>query len=622
MSVEQHGFKAEVEQLLQLMIHSVYSNREVFLRELLSNAADALDKARFLSLTDGELLPAGHDEPGIRLTVDADTRTVVLEDDGVGMSREEAVANLGTIAHSGTKAFLQAAKDGEKSDLPGLIGQFGVGFYAVFMVADEVVVESMSAQPGAGGVRWSSQGAGSYEVGPYAAEHRGTRITITLREDAAEFADDGAIRRIVKEHSNYLGWPILLGEDRINRGKALWAESPSEVSDEEANEFYRMLSFDFEEPLVRVHLRVDTPLQYSAMLFVPRSRPYDLFMPQADRGPRLYAKRVLIEEHASELLPDWLRFLKGVVDSEDIQLNVSREMVQKTPVVRTIRDALVKRVLKELGRLAGGDEEAQAKYTTFWRAFGMLLKEGYYHDSSRFGDRLLPLLRFGHTGGDADALVSLEAYKEAMPEGQDAIWYITAPSRSAALASPHLEGFRGKGWDVLVLTDPVDEWLVQTLTEFEGVELKSVARGEIALDDDETSEAKEAIQGLAPWMAGVLADAVEGVRTSARLTDSPAVLVDDESAISSNMERILKQANQDVPEAKRWLEINPKHPLIQGLSSLQKAGQEEDAKAVVSLVYDGARLADGSAEDLPGIAKRITQMLTKSVSAGSAGSEA
>lgn len=622
MSAEEHGFQAEVEQLLQLMIHSVYSNREVFLRELLSNAADALDKARFVGLTEPELLPVGSDEPGVRLRVDAETRTVIVEDDGIGMSRAEAIDHLGTIAKSGTKAFLQAAKEGE-GDLPGLIGQFGVGFYAVFMVAEEVVVESMSARPGEGGVRWSSQGAGSYTVEDHTAEHRGTRITITLRDDAAEFADETVIRRIVKEHSNYLPWPILLvkpaGEDddaaesieRINSGKAIWARSPSEVTDDEANEFYRMLSFDFEEPLLRVHLKVDTPLQYSALLFVPRSRPYDLYMPQADRGPRLYARRVLIEEHAADLLPEWLRFVKGVVDSEDIQLNVSREMVQKTPVVRTIRDALIKRILKELGRLAkaeAGSEQAE-RYATFWKAFGMLLKEGYWHDHARYGDRILPLLRFGHTGGDADALVSLAEYKAAMPEGQDTIWFLTAPSRHAALASPHLEAFAKKGWDVLLLTDPVDEWLVQTLTEFEDVPLKSVSRGDLSLDDEEDGADKADVKGLAPWMAGVLGDTVAGVRASSRLTDSPAVLVDDEQGVSTNMERILRQANQEVPKAQRWLEINPKHPLVRDLATLQSKGVEEPAKRLTQLLYDGAQLMDGTADDTAAIGRRLAALL-------------
>jgi len=627
--VEEHGFQAEVEQLLQLMIHSVYSNREVFLRELLSNAADALDKARFVGLTEQDLLPAGGDDPGIRLWVDVEARTVVIEDDGIGMSRAEAIDNLGTIAKSGTKAFLQAAQEGQ-GDLPGLIGQFGVGFYAVFMVADEVVVESMSARPGEGGVRWSSQGAGSYTVEDHVADHRGTRITITLREDAAEYADEGALRRVVKEHSNYLPWPIMLvnpastdedgeeveaSQERINSGKAIWARSPSEVTDEEANEFYRMLSFDFEEPLLRVHLKVDTPLQYSAMLFIPRSRPYDLYMPQADRGPRLYARRVLIEEHASDLLPDWLRFVKGVVDSEDIQLNVSREMVQQTPVVRTIRDALIKRILKELGRIAkaeAGSDQAE-RYATFWRAFGMLIKEGYWHDHARYGDRILPLLRFGHTGGDADALVSLADYKAAMSEGQDTIWFLTAPSREAALASPHLEAFTKKGWDVLLLTDPVDEWLVQTLTEFDGVALKSVSRGDLDLDEDgdEDGADKADVKGLAPWMAGVLGEAVAGVRASSRLTDSPAVLVDDEQGVSTNMERILRQANQEVPQARRWLEINPKHPLVRDLATLQSKGAEGPAKQLTQLLYDGAQLMDGTAEDTAAIGRRLAAMLTE-----------
>lgn len=610
MGAEQHGFKAEVEQLLQLMIHAVYSNRDVFLRELVSNAADALDKARFLALTTPDLRAPAHDTPGVRITADADARTLVIEDDGIGMSRAEAIDNLGTIAHSGTKAFLAAAKEGAASDLPQLIGQFGVGFYAVFMVAEQVVVETVPARPGEGGARWSSTGAGTYEVEDFDGEHRGTRITITLREDAAEYLEESTVRRVVREHSNFVPWPVLWGDSRLNSGKALWAQSPSEVTDDEANDFYRSLSFDFEPPLLRLHFQVDTPMQYAAMLFVPRTRPYDMFNPGADRGPRLYARKVLIEEHAKDLLPEWLRFVRGVVDSEDIPLNVSREMVQKTPVVRGIRDALVKRLLKELGRLAGAEvaEGEEDRYALFWRAFGLLIKEGYWHDKDRYGDRLLPLLRFGHTGGDAADLLSLDAYKAAMPEGQDAIWYLTAPSREAALASPHLEAFRKKGWDVLLLTDPVDEWLVQVLDAVDDTPLKSVSRGALDLDDADDA-GKTDTKGLAPWMATVLGDRIAGVRSSSRLTDSPAVLVDDEDAVSTNMERILRQAQQEVPTQKRWLEINPRHPLVRDLASMHQRGATDRASTLTTLLYDGARLMDGTADDAPEIGRRLAALL-------------
>lgn len=616
MSASKRKFKAEVQQLLDLMIHSVYSNRDVFLRELVSNASDALDKVRFTELTEGGLVPAGHDEPGIHVTIDADAGLIILEDDGVGMTKDEAVENLGTIAHSGTKAFFEQAKD-KGGDLPDLIGQFGVGFYSCFMVAERVVVESRSATPGSEGVKWVSEGAGTYSVSDSDKATRGTTITLYLREDAKEYADEDKLRQIVREHSNYLPWPILLGESKLNTGKAIWTEKPSEVEDEEANEFYKSLTFDWEAPLMRVHFQVDSPLQYSAMLFVPRNRPYDLFVPEADRGPRLYARRVLIADHAKDLLPDWLRFVRGVVDSQDIPLNMSREMVQKTPVMRAIRDAVVKRVLKELGRLAKQDapEEGEHPYTTFWKSFGILIKEGYVHDASSYGERIQPLLRFNLLShDDASGLASLDDYKAAMPEGQDAIWYFSAPTREAALASPHLEAFQSKGWDVILLTDPVDEWLVQALTEVDGLEVKSVSRGELDLDEEDDTVDKADLAGLAPWMTELFGGTIASVRPSTRLTNSPAVLVDDEAGPSANMERILRAANQEVPTAKRHLELNVKHPFIANLAALHDAGASDVAEPLARLLLDEAMLIDGSVKDPASVGKRLQALLEQAAS--------
>jgi molecular chaperone HtpG len=614
MSAEQLGFKAEVQQLLDLMIHAVYSNRDVFLRELVSNAADALDKARFLGLTRGDLVPAASEAPGIRLSIEAEARTLVVEDDGIGMTRDEAVRNLGTIAHSGTKAFLAEAKAGGGGDVPGLIGQFGVGFYSAFMVAEKVVVETRSALPDAAPVRWTSSGAGTFEVeelDPSERPHRGTRITLLLREDAASYADPLELRRIVREHSNYLPWPIRLAEGdetpQINAGRAIWAESPSSVTEAEALDFYKMLSFDFEAPLLKVHFQVDTPHQYAALLFVPRARPYDLFVPEADRGPRLYARRVLIAEHAKELLPDWLRFVRGVVDSEDVPLNVSREMVQKTPVVRAIRDALVKRLLKELGKLAeeAAPESGEHPYVTFWNAFGLLIKEGYWHDRATYGERLLPLLRFRSVKHDVP--VSLAQLRSEMREGQEKLWYYTAGSREAALVAPHLEAFRQRGWDVILLTDPVDEWLVQVLTSFEETPLESVSRGELELDDDGAE--KVDISGLSPWLQGVFGGAVASVRPSTRLTESPAVLVDDVHGPSANMERILRAAQQEVGPARRHLELNVKHPLVRDLATLHARGATEVAEPIARLLLDEALLLEGSVRDAPALGRRLQGLL-------------
>jgi len=627
MTVTEHGFRAEVQQLLDLMIHSVYSDREVFLRELVSNAADALDKARFLALTRPDLTPPGTESPGIRVSVDADAKTVTLEDDGIGMTQQEVVDNLGTIARSGTKAFVQQLEEG--AEAPQLIGQFGLGFYSAFMVADEVLVETKSVEPEAPAVRWRSKGEGSFSVEEGTRAERGTSITLFLRDDAVDFADESRIKAIIRKHSNFLAWPIHFGDDQVNSGKALWCEPPSQVTDEEANGFYKSVAMDWQDPARRIHVKVDSPLQYAAMLFVPDTRPFDLFQPDANKGPRLYARRVLIEEHAKELLPDWLRFLKGVVDSEDIQLNVSREMVQKTPIVKKIRDALVKRVLKDLGKWAKAAppedpeaEDAAPTYESFWRNFGMLLKEGYYHDRFAWGEKLLPLLRFNALShDDGEGLMSLQAYKEAMAEGQDTIWFLTAESREAALASPHLEAFQKKGWDVLLLTDPVDEWLMSVLTEFDETAVKSVSRGELDLDDDadDEAEAKADLQEFTPWVKDLLSDHVVDVRESSRLTDSACVLVDADDGISGNMERILAAAQPGSGmKAKRVLEVNPRHPLIRNLAGLHGGGQTELAEQMTRLLYDDACLLDGSVTDAAAMGRRLQDLLVRASTLASA----
>lgn len=610
MSAEQHGFKAEVQQLLNLMIHSVYSDREVFLRELVSNAADALDKVRFVSLTEPDLVGIEGEEPGIRISIDAVERTIVVEDDGIGMSRDEIVENLGTIARSGTRAFLEEVRDAP--DAPQLIGQFGLGFYASFMVADEVRVESLSARPGAEPVLWVSEGEGTYTLDQGSRTHRGTRITLKVREDAEEFLDKSRLEHIVRKHSNFVPWPVLIGGEKANSGKALWAEPASQVSDEEANAFYKSVATDWRDPAWRIHFSIDTPVHLQALLFVPSQRPYDLFYPEAPKGPRLYARRVLIEEHARELLPDWLRFVRGVVDSEDIPLNVSREMVQKTPVVRKLRDILTKRILKELAKLA---EDAE-KYAPVWRDFGALLEEGYYHDKDRYGELLLPLLRFNALSHEDDqGLMTLAQYKEAMPEGQDTIWFLTAESRAAALASPHLEAFRKRGWDVLILTQAVEEWLVSVLTEYDGIPLKSVSRGELDLDEDDESADKADLAGFTPWMKGVLGEEVVDVRESSRLTESACVLVDADEGISANMERILRAANQDVLSARRVLELNPRHPLIKNLVALHEKGRTQEAEPLARLLLDDALLLEGTVKEPAAMGRRLQDLLQRAAEA-------
>ncbi len=609
---QEHGFKAEVQQLLNLMIHSVYSDRDVFLRELVSNSADALDRVRFLSLTEKHLVPAAGEDSGIRIDVNAENGTITIEDDGVGMTKTEVIQNLGTIAHSGTKAFLEKIKETEGA--PELIGQFGLGFYSAFMVAEEVEVETRSALRNSKPVKWTSKGAGTYTIEPGTRDKRGTTITLILREDATDFSEKTKISGIIRKHSNFLPWPIIVNDDQANSGKALWNEQPSQVTDEEANAFYKTVATDWQDPALRVHLKVDSPLQYSAMLFVPSARPFDLFMPEAPRGPRLYAKRILIEEHARDLLPEWLRFVRGVVDSEDIQLNVSREMVQKTPVMRKIKDALTKRILKDLGRFAETNEDSA--YDGVWREFGALLKEGYYHAKDRFGERLVPLFRFNTVTHDDDqGLMSLAEYKEQMPEDQDTIWYLAAESRESALASPHLEAFQKKGWNVLLYTETVDEWLTQILTEFDGVELKSVARGELNIDEDDDDEEKADLKAFTPWIKDVLGDAVAGVRASSRLTDSACVLVDGEQGPSANMERILRAANQEMVTAERVLELNPKHPLIKNLAELHEKGMTAEAEPLIQILLDDALLLEGTVKEPAAMGRRLQDLLLKASAA-------
>ncbi|MFT4623446.1 MAG: molecular chaperone HtpG [Myxococcota bacterium] len=639
-----HGFKAEVQQLLTLMIHSVYSDREVFLRELVSNSADALDKARFIGLTDSELVPPGTDNPGVRVTVDEEAGTVTIDDDGIGMSEEEVVNNLGTIAKSGTRAFLDQVK--EAADAPKLIGQFGLGFYSAFMVAHRVDVETRSAHAEAPAVLWSSSGEGTYEVSEGEREHRGTSITLHLRDDAKDFADTTKLAGIVRKHSNFLQWPITVGEDQANSGRALWMEPPATVSEEESNQFYKTVATDWRDPAVKVHVSVDSPIQYRALLFVPGQRPHDLFYPDMKKGPRLYVRRVLIDEHASGMLPDWLRFVRGVVDSEDIPLNVSREMIQKTVVVQKIKKQLTKRILKSLGRFANRppdepeepEEVAEGEepplpappkptYDDVWRNFGSLLKEGYYHDKQDWGEALLPLFRFNALShAEADELMSLADYVAAMPEGQEDIWYITAESREGALASPHLEAFRKRGWDVLLFTDTVDEWFAQSLDTVEGKSVKSVARGELAALDEEEEEddasKKVDLEAFTPWVQSVLGDAVGGVRGSSRLTDSACVLVDDEHGMSANMERILRSANQDVfGGAKRVLEVNPKHPLILSLAALHESGKSAVAEPMVRMLLDDALLLEGTVRDAQAMGRRLQDLL-QAAAAAAVGSEA
>jgi molecular chaperone HtpG len=604
-------FQAEVKQLLDLVVHSLYSDREIFLRELISNASDALDRVRFEALQRSDLR-AADGEPGVTVSVDADKGTITISDNGVGLTREQAVEHLGTIARSGTKAFAANLKE-RGTSAEGLIGQFGVGFYASFMVAHRVVVESMSAEPDAEPIRWESDGGGTFSVEAGTRTTRGTDVTLYVRTDAVEFLDEGKLRSIVEKHSDFLQYPVSLGGEQVNKSTALWARSPSEVSDEDYKSFYKHICGDWQDPQAWSHFRSEAPLEFSAVLFIPTKRPFDLDHPDVKRGLRLYQRRVLVLEHAEAFLPRYLRFVRGVVDAPEVSLNVSREILQNTPIIQSIKKQIVKRVVRRLKEMS---KETPAEFQTFWENFGATLKEGVAEDSDN-KDALIPLLRFRTTDTtDAEPLRDLATIKANLKEGQDTIWYLTGLDIDRMKMSPQLERFRKKGWEVVLLSDPVDEWVVMNVTEFDGTPLKSVARGDLEADDDPIAEeARKQAEPFSEWLGGVLSGSVSSVRPSARLTESPAVLVDSDWGVSANLERILRSARQDGPKAQRILEINPEHTLVKKLVSLHKDGRTEAAEPLALLLLDYAKLAEGNLDDAAGFSKRLAALM---VSAGSA----
>lgn len=602
-------FQAEVQQLLELVVHSLYSDREIFLRELISNASDALDRARFAALQRNDLRPADG-EPGITLTVDKARGTITVSDNGIGLSREQAIEHLGTIARSGTKAFAQMLKE-RGASAEGLIGQFGVGFYASFMVAHRVEVQSLSAEPDAEAVYWESDGKGTFGVDVGTRTTRGTDVVLHLKAEAVEYLDDDRLREVVSRHSDFVQYGVFLNDERINQSTALWARNPQEVAAEDYKEFYKHVASDYQDPLAWTHFRSEAPLEFSALLFFPQKRPFDLDQPDVKRGLRLYQRRVLVLEHAEAFLPRYLRFARGVVDAPEVSLNVSRELLQNTPVINAIRKQIVKRILrrlKEIGR------EDPATYRTFWDNFGATLKEGIAEDTDN-KDALTPLLRFRTTDTTADdPWRDLATIKGSLKEGQDAIWYITGQDLERMKASPQLERFRKKGWEVILLSDPVDEWVVMNLTEFDGTPLKSVARGDLDADPEEdpiADEARKQAEPFATWLGGLLTGSVSSVRPSKRLTDSPAVLVDSDWGVSANLERILRAARQDGPKAQRILEVNPEHALVKKLVALHRDGKADAAEPLALLLLDYAKIAEGQVDDAAGFSKRLSTLMEK-----------
>jgi molecular chaperone HtpG len=604
------GFQTEVRQLLHLMIHSLYSHREIFLRELVSNASDACDRLRFAAI-DAPSLYENDSELVIRIDWDREARTVTVIDNGIGMSREEVVENIGTIAKSGTREFV-AAMSGDEARDANLIGQFGVGFYSSFLVADRVTLVTRKAgAPADAGVRWESVGEGEYTVEAADVPARGTAVTLHLREGMDEFLDRSRLAGIVRRYSDHIALPVRMRKERwdgeakkmvkeseeetVNAASALWTRPKSEISDEQYAEFYKHVAHDVEAPLAYVHAKVEGRTEYTQLLFIPARAPFDLWDREHRRGLKLYVRRVFIMDDAQALLPTYLRFVRGIVDANDLPLNVSREILQQSRDVDTIRAGCTKRILTLLEEL---HKDTPEKYATFWTLFGRVLKEGIFEDIGN-RERIAKLARFATTKtGSATQDVALADYVARMQPGQDAIWYVTADTHAAAAGSPHLEIFKRKGIEVLLLSDRVDEWVVSALDEFDGKPLKSVARGTLdaAALAETTSEEKSAQEAAATKLAPVLArvkealgDRVTDVRASARLTDSPACLVVGEGDTSAHFERLLRAAGHEAPTAKPVLELNPSHPLIARLA-------DDDARLPewASLLYDQALLAEGA----------------------------
>jgi molecular chaperone HtpG len=621
------GFQAEVKQLLHLMIHSLYGNKEIFLRELVSNASDACDKLRFDAIADAAL----HEDGAaleIRVGYDRDARTITVSDNGIGMSRQEVIEHIGTIAKSGTREFFQSLSSDVARDAQ-LIGEFGVGFYASFIVADKVTLVTRRAGLTAGdGVRWESAGEGEYSIETVRKDTRGTDVILHLRPGEDELLAGATLREILRKYSDHISVPILMKkeewdptaraqrvteeDEQINQASALWARPKSDITEEQYHDFYKHVAHDFEPPLAYSHAKVEGRQEYTQLLFIPRRAPYDLWDRDHRHGIKLYVRRVFIMDDAEQLMPAYLRFVRGVIDSNDLPLNVSREILQQSREVETIRAASVKRVLALLDGLA---EHHTDKYATFWREFGRVFKEGAAEDAGN-RERVAKLLRFASTRVDSEEqTVSLSAYTGRMKEGQDAIYYITADGFSAAKNSPHLEVFRKLGVEVLVMYDRVDEWVVSTLTEFEGKPLRSVARGDLDLgklgDDHKLGGDQEKQQGeykdLLERMQNVLKERASGVRVTDRLTDSPACLVSDEHGMSMNLERLLKASGQKVPGIRPVLEINPRHPIVDRLKDESDSSRFSDWSHIL---FDQATLAEGGQLDDPAtFVKRLNTLM-------------
>ncbi len=613
------GFQTEVKQMLHLVVHSLYSNKEIFLRELISNASDALDKLRFLALGDASLYENNPDL-SIQIDFNKELKTITITDTGIGMSHDEAIENLGTIAKSGTKEFLSHLS-GEQTKDSQLIGQFGVGFYSAFIVADKITVRSRRAGLDAKeGVIWESKGEGEFTVGTETIKERGTQITLHLKDEADEFLDGWRLRSIVSKYSDHICWPILMNKpqedddkksestefETVNKATALWTLQKSEISDEEYKELYKHLSHDYQEPLAWSHNHVEGKNDYISLLYIPSHAPFDMWQQEVKHGLKLYVKRVFIMDDAAQFLPRYLRFVKGIIDTSDLPLNISREILQDNKLVDSIRSASTKRILSMLEKMSTDESE---KYQAFWDQFGLVLKEGPVEDFAN-REAIAKLLRFTSTQSNSEKqTVSLADYVSRMKEGQEKIYYVTASSYNAAKNSPHLEIFKKKGIEVLLLSDRIDEWLIGYLSDFDGKKLQSISKGKLEFDEDkeETKEQEKTYTPMLEQMKKILGERIKDVQLTHRLTDSPACIVADEHDMGLEMQRILQSAGQKMPESKPIFEINPEHQLIKRLHDMTDDGQFEQWTIVL---FEQAVLAEGGQLDNPAdFVNRVNQLL-------------
>ena len=618
---ETREFQAEVKKMLDIVIHSLYTERDVFLRELISNAADALEKFRHQSIVEQEVFD-DHLSLDIKIECDETEHTLTITDTGIGMTRDELVDNLGTIAHSGSKTFLTQLSEAAQKDV-SLIGQFGVGFYAAFMVAESVRVQSRSYLKDDEGHQWSSDGAGSYQISPVKGIHRGTKIIIKLKEDAHHYSDGETIKRVIKQYSSFVSFPIKVGGEEVNTVQALWARSKNEIKEEEYNEFYKFIANAVDEPTYRLHFSADAPLAIKALLYSPTENFENLGFGRMEPGVSLYCQKVLIEQHSKNILPEWLRFLKGVVDSEDLPLNISRQALQDNALVAKINKVLTTRFLKHLEKEAGNDPE---KYQQFWQTFGIFLKEGVTNDFAH-RESLGRLLRFESSAAEPGKMISLAEYVGRLQEGQEAIYYINGPSREAIESGPYVEAFRKRGLEVIYTLEPIDDFAMSHLGEFDGKKLLSADRGDLELPEiTEEKEGKkkskkkkglaaDRLEGLTKWMQEILGDKVKEVQVSKRLEDSPAIIVNADGYMTSSMERVMRAAKHEAGLAGfagKNLEINPEHELIISLDKLR----EEDgdfAGKVVGQIHDNAMLQAGLTVDPRSMVERSYRILERVV---------